>query len=123
MKNRDNCEKTKSDFIATKNPGQNPRPTYTTHSSPKTTAQQIETMSDTMVKIFYGDYSRIDEDPTTWMQNLNTRRVANDWTDTKAISVFESLLAEDKKAYKWWNDDLKVAELTMDRMDWATVRK
>ena len=82
-----------------------------------------ETMTDTSVKIFYGDYSRNDEDPTTWMQNLNTRKVANDWTDDKAISVFESLLAEDKKAYKWWYEDLKTDEPTMDRTDWGAVRK
>src|SRR6266481_8795056 len=57
------------------------------------------------------------------MQNLNTRKVANDWTDDKAVSIFESLLAEDKKAYKWWYKDLKTTELTMDRKDWVAVRK
>jgi len=57
------------------------------------------------------------------MQNLNTRRVANDWTDTKTIGVFESLLVEDKKAYKWWHEDLKATEPTMDRTDWTTVWK
>ena len=57
------------------------------------------------------------------MQNLNTRKVANDWTDAKIISVFEALLAEDKKAYRWWHKDLKITEPSMDRTDWATVQK
>jgi hypothetical protein len=70
-------------------------------------------MADTAMKIFYGDYTRNDEDPTSWMQNLNTRKVANDWTDTKIISVFEALLAEDKKAYRWWHEDLKITEPSM----------
>jgi len=41
----------------------------------------------------------------------------------KTISIFKSLLLEDKKAYKWWHEDLKMANPTMDRMDWAAVRK
>ena len=57
------------------------------------------------------------------MQSLNTQKVANDWTDMRIISVFESLLAEDRKAYRWWHEDLKIAEPTMDRMDWATIQK
>ena len=57
------------------------------------------------------------------MQNLNTQKVANDRTDMKIVSVFESLLAEDKKAYRWWHEDLKTAEPTMDRTDWATVNR
>src|SRR6266481_912397 len=79
-------------------------------------------MGDSSVKIFYGDYSRNDEDLTNWMQNLNTRRVANDWSDTKTIGVFESLLAEEKKAYRWWHKVLKMTNLTLDRTDWAAVR-
>ena len=80
-------------------------------------------MADTSMKILYGDYTRNDEDPTSWMQNLNTRKVANNWTDVKIISVFEALLAEDKKVYWWWHEDLKITEPSMDRTDWATVQK
>jgi len=123
LKTRNKYDKTKEDFIATKSPGQRPQQTHPAHSTLRRTARTTETMTDTSVKIFYGDYSRNDEDPTTWMQNLNTRKVLNDWTDDKAINVFESLLAEDKKAYRWWHKDLKIAELTMDRTDWTTVRK
>ncbi len=80
-------------------------------------------MADSSMKIFYGDYSRNDEDPTMWMQSLNTKRVANDWMDAKTIDIFESLLAEEKKAYRWWHDKLKSTHPTMDRKDWAAVRK
>ena len=47
----------------------------------------------------------------------------NDWTDKKTISVFESLLAKDIKAYQWWHNNLKTTEPTMDRGDWVTVQK
>src|SRR6266481_3684091 len=57
------------------------------------------------------------------MQGLNMRKVANDWTDTKAISIFESLLAEEKRAYQWWHEDLRAMDLTMDRANWTMVRK
>ena len=80
-------------------------------------------MADTAIKIFYGDYTRNDEDPMSWMQNLNTRKVTNNWTDVKIISVFEALLVEDKKVNRWWHEDLKITEPSMDRTDWATVRK
>ena len=40
--------------------------------------------------LFYGDNSRHDEDATAWMQALNAKKVANDWSDKKAIDVFES---------------------------------
>ena len=65
LKTRDDYKRTKQDFIATQNPGtrQNPRPPVT-----KTT----EEMGDSSMKIFYSDYSRNNEDPTNWMQNLNT---------------------------------------------------
>ena len=85
--------------------------------------EMTDIMADTAMKIFYSDYTRNDEDPTSWMQNLNTCKVANDWTDPKIISVFEALLAEDKKVYQWWHEDLKITEPSMDRMDWATVWK
>ena len=39
------------------------------------------------------------------------------------VSVFESLLAEDRKAYQWWHDDLKATKPIMDREDWAAVWK
>ena len=75
------------------------------------------------MKIFYGDYSQSDEDPMAWMQGLNMRKVANNWTDTKAISIFESLLVEEKRAYRWWHEDLRAMDLTMDRANWTMVRK
>ena len=40
--------------------------------TPMTATGTIDTMVDTVVKIFYCDYSRNEEDPTAWMQNLNT---------------------------------------------------
>ena len=123
LKIRDEYDKAKEDFIATKNPGQRPQQTHPAHGTLRRMARMTETMTDTCVKIFYGDYSRNVEDPTTWMQNLNTRKVTNDWTDDKAINVFKSLLAEDRKAYRWWHKDLKTAEPNMDRMDWDTVQK
>ena len=123
LKTREEYEKAKEDFIATRNPGQTLQQTHAAYDQQTTKTRTTETMMDTSVKIFYGDYSRNDKDPTTWMQNLNTRKVANDWTDDKAVSIFESILAEDKKAYKWWHKDLKTMEPTMDRKDWAAVRR
>ena len=41
----------------------------------------------------------------------------------KTISIFKSLLVEDKNTYKWWHKDLKMANPTMDRTDWVAVRK
>ena len=55
--------------------------------------------------------------------HLQNKRVANDWTDEKAISVFESLLAEEKKAYKWWHEELALTNPTLNKSDWAAVRK
>lgn len=80
-------------------------------------------MTDKGMKIFYRDYNRNDEDLTTWMQSLNTRKVANDWSDARTINIFESLLAEEKKAYQWWHEELRVTNPTLDRSDWATIRK
>src|SRR6266481_3048698 len=123
LKTRKDYDIAKESFLATKNPGQRQQQTATAHMAQMTEAKTIDTMANSNVKIFYGDYSRNDEDPMAWMQSLNTRKVANDWADTKAISIFESLLVEDKKAYRWWHKDLKGAELTMDKTDWAAVRK
>src|SRR6266481_2709680 len=124
LKMRKDYDIAKESFLATKNPGQRQQWTATAHMAQMIEVKTIDnTMADSNVKIFYGDYSRNDKDPTAWMQSLNTRKVANDWADTKAISIFESLLVEDKKAYRWWHEDLKVAEPTMDRTDWAAVRK
>ena len=75
LKTRAEYERSKRDFIATKNPGQ----TNPTQNLPRPMTETTETMRDTTVKIFYSDYNRNNEDPTTWMQNLNTRRVMNDW--------------------------------------------
>src|SRR6266481_9922682 len=119
LKDREEYDKAKRDFVTVKNPGQ----THPVTSPLAETVKMTNMMTDTSANIFYGNYSRNDEDPTSWMQNLNTQRVANDWTDKKTINVFESLLAEDKKAYQWWHDELKAAEPTMDREDWATVQK
>ena len=93
LKSREDYDKAKKNFIVTKNPGQKQQQARTA-AHPATVMTDI--MADTTVKIFYGDYSRSDKDPTSWMQNLNTRKVANDWMDTRIISVFESLLAEEK---------------------------
>src|SRR6266481_3413565 len=117
LKTREEYERIKQDFIATRNPGQR-----SPQTDPQPATETTDTMGDTSMKIFYGDYSRNGEDPTTWMQNLNTQRVANDWTDAKTIGIFESLLAEEKKAYRWWHEDLKMTNPGMDRADWATVR-
>src|SRR6266481_8453798 len=123
LKTRKDYNIAKESFLATKKTSQRQQQTATAHMAQTTETKTIDTMADSNVKIFYGDYSRNDEDPMAWMQSLNTRKVANNWVDTKAISVFESLLVEDKKAYRWWHEDLKVAEPTMDRTDWAAVRK
>ena len=73
--------------------------------------------------MFYGDYSRHDKDAIAWMQALNTQKVANDWSDKKAIDVFESLLAEEKCAWKWWNAEMPLTHPVLDRTDWVEVRK
>src|SRR6266481_3516366 len=117
LKTQEEYESSKQAFIASKSPRQ-----ADTAPSPQTT-KTIEMMTDTTVKIFYGDYSQSDEDPTAWMQGLNTRKVVNDWTDAKAIRIFESLLAEEKRAYRWWHEDLRATDPTMDRENWTTVRK
>src|SRR6266481_7153794 len=114
LKTREEYERIKQDFVATRNPGQR-----SPQTDPQPATETTDTMGDTNIKIFYGDYSRNYEEPTTWMQNLNTRRVANDWTDAKTIGVFESLLAEEKKAYRWWHEDLKTTNPSMDRANWA----
>ena len=69
LKSREDYNKAKKDFIATKNPGQKQQQTRTA-ADPATAMTDI--MADTAVKIFYGNYSRSDKDPTSWMQNLNT---------------------------------------------------
>src|SRR6266481_5981904 len=97
LKMRKDYNIAKESFLAAKKPGQRRQQTATAHMAQMTEAKTIDTMANSNVKIFYGDYSRNDEDPTAWMQSLNTRKVTNDWADTKAISIFESLLAEDKK--------------------------
>jgi len=73
--------------------------------------------------MFYGDGSRQEEDAIAWMQTLNAKKVANDWPDKKAINVFESLLAEEKYAWKWWNYELPMTHPGLDRTDWVEVRK
>ena len=73
--------------------------------------------------MFYRDDSRHDGDAIAWMQALNTKKVANDWSDKKAIDVFESLLAEEKCTWKWWNTDMPLTHLALDRTDWVEVRK
>ena len=72
LKTQEEYESSKQAFIASKGPRQ-----ADIAPSPQTT-KTTETMTDTTVKIFYGDYSRSDEDPMAWMQGLNTRKVAND---------------------------------------------
>ena len=93
----------------------NPSPVTTTH-------KVTDTMADTSIKVFYGNYSRHEEDPMTWMQSLNMR-VANGWSNAKAVSIFESLLAEEKTAYKWWQDELRAANPNLDRLDWQWSEK
>ena len=82
---------------------------------------QTETPMDT-AQMFYGDESRHEEDAVAWMQALNAKKVANDWSDKKAIDVFESLLAEEKCAWKWWNIEMPLTHPTLDRTDWSDVR-
>ena len=73
--------------------------------------------------MFYGDDSRHDEDAIACMQALNAKKVANDWSDKKAIDIFESLLAEEKCMWKWWNMEMPLTHPVLDRTDWAEVRK
>ena len=47
----------------------------------------------------------------------------NDWSDKKAIDIFESLLAEEKCVWKWWNEEMPLTHLVLERTDWAEVRK
>ena len=60
LKNREDYNKAKKDFIATKNPGQKQQQTHRI-DSPATETTDI--MADTAMKIFYGDYTRNDKDP------------------------------------------------------------
>ena len=73
--------------------------------------------------MFYRDDSRHDKDAIAWMQALNAKKVANNWSDKKAINVFESLLAEEKCVWKWWSVEMPLTHLALDRTDWAEVRK
>ena len=56
-------------------------------------------------------------------QALNTKQVANNWPDKKAIDVFELLLGEEKCAWKWWNYEMPMTYPTLDRTDWLEVWK
>ena len=77
LKMRKDYDIAKESFLATKNPSQRQQRIATAHMAQMTEAKTIDTMANSNVKIFYGDYSRNDEDPTAWMQSLNTRKVAN----------------------------------------------
>ena len=57
------------------------------------------------------------------MQALNAKKVANDWSDKKAIDVFKSLLVEEKCTWKWWNTEMPLTHPGLDRTDWTEVRK
>ena len=73
--------------------------------------------------MFYRDDSRRDKDAIAWMQALNAKKVANDWSDKKAIDIFESLLAEEKCAWNWWTMEMLLTHPALARTDWAEVRK
>jgi hypothetical protein len=111
LKDRVEFEAQRAAFVAQKGPVLQPK-------NLKTLQKKIVTMDAP----FYGDHSRHEEDPTAWIQNLNAKRVANDWTDKKAINVFVSLLVEEKKAWKWWHTELGTSNPTMDRTKWDEVR-
>ena len=51
------------------------------------------------------------------------KKVTNDWSDKKAIDVFESLLVEERCAWKWWNTEMPLTHPTLDRTEWSDVRK
>jgi len=57
------------------------------------------------------------------MLAASSRERVYNWVDAESLKNKESLLAEDKKAYKWWYEDLKTTEPTMNRTDWTRVRK
>ena len=118
LKMREEYNSMKKAFIADRHLEQKTHWTNPVHS-PTTT----DTMADTGMKVFFGDYNRSDEDLTTWMQSLNTRRVANNWTNTKTMGIFKSLLAEGKRAYHWWHQELQATDPTIDRTSWIAVKK
>ena len=83
QKSRADYEARRAEFITKRNPGQNrPAPDTGTATLPSRLKRQME--AGHMV---YGDDSRHDEDAIAWMQALNTKKVANDWSDKKAIDV------------------------------------
>ena len=96
-KSRAEYEARQAEFIAKRNPGQK-----TPASGTETVTQpaQLKTQMEAG-HMFYGDDSRHDKDAIAWMQALNAKKVANDWSDKKAIDIFKSLLAEEKHTWKW----------------------
>ena len=119
MKDREQYDAEHTKFIATRHPGQaKPAPD-------KVTTRQLLRQKTPMDagQMFYGDEGRHEEDTIAWMQALNAKKVANDWSDKKAIDVFKSLLAEEKCAWKWWNVKMPLMHPTLERMDWSDVRK
>src|SRR6266481_7101307 len=64
LKMRKDYDIAKESFLATKKTSQRRQQTATAHTAQTTEAKTIDTMANSNVKIFYGDYSRNDEDPT-----------------------------------------------------------